>query len=197
MTHSSRIVESTLFVGDLSVSCNEANLFEIFSTCGVVRNIRIMKTRKNTSLGYAFVTMSSDKEATYAMETLNGILVSGRKMRIGFATSANSKRMVSAGIIPDPNFNVTSHDHLNSVFFRFMIPKTAGSNLHELSTAGTDEGVIRDVFNERCGPNSVSDVSIRRISDDPVRKHLQRPLPFPYVGNGPACNQGLRVHSFY
>ncbi len=167
---------STLFVGDLSVSCLENDLYELFSAYGIVTNIRVMKTRKNASLGYAFVTLSSFAEAHSAMNQLNGIMFCGRKLRIGLADARRAdsnfkyvfgKSPTSHPYSPTNPDSPTNSNHLkhpsNSVYFKFSISKQAA-----MFGKSTDEGIIRDLINNACGSEAVSDLSIRRITDEAV-----------------------------
>lgn len=210
---------STLFVGDLSVSCTEEILHDLFVSFGRVCSVRIMQTRKKMSLGYAFVDMGSVESAVSAMENINGLSVCGRNIRIAFATdsqgsnraysstntmtpgaisaSGNNNSARSPGTTKDHNSNLnavgglvppsnsvqakgTSHQCINSIFFRFTLPKTAIAllaveqaldNVIPLSVQrvnaeqSIDELSIRSLFNFYCGSDCVTDVTIRRISD--------------------------------
>jgi RNA recognition motif-containing protein len=57
----------TLFAGDLSSTCTEEHLYELFIPFGQIQQIRIQKSKKNVSLGYAFVTMDTPINAFNAM----------------------------------------------------------------------------------------------------------------------------------
>lgn len=221
---------TTLFVGDLSVTCTEPMLMQLFSQCGTTTEVRIIRTRRNASLGYAFVTMSTAEDATTAIKQLNGHMLNGRSLRIGFANEVDNRKQSApqtAGlynngdlgskdvndveslrsgfcssqnhsshgdyvpnIVHGPqnssmpvvqpihplmtsenssllnaqlNSQQTSHDHANSVYFKFYMSQSRSTQ-----EPATDEGIIRDLFCTKCGPNSVSDVSIRRIAEEDV-----------------------------
>ena len=203
---------STLFVGDLSCTCTESMLFELFSTYGVTLEARIIKTKKkNASLGYAFVTMGSNEVAAYAVQALHGSRLCGRDIRVDFASHVDERRhdLSGAGVdnyyqthnnsnghhshnnlnqdnsvffpqyeggpinnegnmncgnsnvvnnnTPSPNSNNNAAPaHTNSVYVRFQY-----SNLGY--PIRVDEETIRN-----WGENCVSDVSIRRITEEPV-----------------------------
>lgn len=73
---------NSLFVGDLSKFCTEANLESLFSTYGHVVEVKIK--RNNTTgktLSYGFVTFLTDESAALAMEHLNGYSFFGRNLR--------------------------------------------------------------------------------------------------------------------
>jgi RNA recognition motif-containing protein len=211
---------TTLFVGDLSVTCTENMLLQLFSQCGMTAEVRIIRTRKNASLGYAFVTMCTSEEATAAIEQLNGYRLNGRSLRIGFANEVDNRKQAApaynggamnsfedshGNFVPPPpiqsrggyspntvhypptapvvrtnhplitsdnnvsllnaqlNSQQVSQDNSNSVYFKFFVPVS-----RSVMGQGTDEGIIRDLLSSKCGPNSVSDVSIRRIAEEEV-----------------------------
>lgn len=71
-----------LFVGDLSVCCREHHLRELFQEFGQVLKTEIKQGQKAFKLlGYGFVTLPSYVEAEAAMNSLNGKLVLGRRLR--------------------------------------------------------------------------------------------------------------------
>jgi len=76
---------STLFVGDLSIFVTEKDLIHAFSCYGDIDEIKIMRcneTKKN--LSYGFVKFISADAAFKAQEELNGSILQGRPMRIGW-----------------------------------------------------------------------------------------------------------------
>lgn len=73
---------SSLFLGDLSKFCTEADLEKIFSQFGEINQIRIMRnTNTGKALSYGFISFMSNECAASAMENLNGISLHGRTMR--------------------------------------------------------------------------------------------------------------------
>lgn len=75
-------VDSTIFVGDLSVICLAEHLTDLFKEYGTVLKSEILQgVQPYRFLGYGFITMSTVKEASYAMECLNGVMLFGRKLR--------------------------------------------------------------------------------------------------------------------
>lgn len=75
----------SLFVGDLAVTCDETDLIDMFTPYGNIVSVRIMRTRKKLTLGYAFVAYDTIQSAKLAMDALNGVSLCGRNMRIAFA----------------------------------------------------------------------------------------------------------------
>lgn len=73
---------NSLFIGDLSKFCTEANLEGLFSSYGQVVDVKIK--RNNTTgktLSYGFVTFINEQCAASAMDQLNGVAFFGRNLR--------------------------------------------------------------------------------------------------------------------
>lgn len=72
----------SLFVGDLSIFCTEADMQEAFQPHGEIVEVKVMRcdeTHKN--LCYGFVKFSNQEDAQRAMDALNSSLLCGRPMR--------------------------------------------------------------------------------------------------------------------
>lgn len=75
-----------LYVGNLSYSVDDQSLTNLFSQFGQVDSARVVMDRDSgRSKGFAFVEMSSESEATAAIEKLNGSDLSGRAMNVSEA----------------------------------------------------------------------------------------------------------------
>ena len=205
---------STLFIGDLSVTCTEAQLLGLFLKCGGAISVRIIKTRKQASLGYAFVNMINGESALNAISHLNGTMLCGRNIRVCLAEddkrhhfSVSGHSMLGASVyatadqsygsvedahnvnstisVPNMHFSTNSNSpfyssnednthvsreghsahgesgnkkHENSIYFKFQCPLPLTTN----------EGVLRDLITSCIGENSVSDITIRRITEEGV-----------------------------
>ena len=75
-----------LYVGNLSYSMDDQSLADLFSQYGQVESARIIMDREtNRSKGFAFVEMSTDTEASAAIEKLNGTEQGGRSINVSEA----------------------------------------------------------------------------------------------------------------
>lgn len=75
-----------LYVGNLSYNVSDEGLASMFAQCGTVESARIVMDRDSgRSKGFGFVEMSSDSEATTAIEKLNGQPFEGRNMNVSEA----------------------------------------------------------------------------------------------------------------
>jgi RNA recognition motif-containing protein len=77
---------SKLYVGNFSYSVSEDDLRELFSTHGVVREVKVIEGK-----GFGFVEMSSPAEAEKAKEALNGANHKGRTIRVDEARPPKEK----------------------------------------------------------------------------------------------------------
>lgn len=75
-----------LYVGNLPYSANDQSLNDAFAECGTVQSAKVIMDRDSgRSKGFAFVEMSSDTEATAAIERFNGADWEGRAMNVSEA----------------------------------------------------------------------------------------------------------------
>ena len=75
-----------LYVGNLTFDATESNLRDLFAASGVVSDCKIMTDRDTGQpRGFAFVEMSSEKEANDAIESLDGREYGGRNLRVNQA----------------------------------------------------------------------------------------------------------------
>jgi len=75
-----------LYVGNLSYTVTDETLQSIFAEHGTVESARIVMDRDSgRSKGFGFVEMSSDSEATSAIEKLNGTEQYGRNLNVSEA----------------------------------------------------------------------------------------------------------------
>ena len=71
-----------LFLGDLSLHCNEADLAQVFSPFGTIQEIRVKRSKETSkTLSYGFLEFSSASAAVNAMNSMDGVVVKGRPLR--------------------------------------------------------------------------------------------------------------------
>lgn len=138
---------AALFVGDLSSCCTEDDLHAAFSPYGIVRHVRIQKSRdklsgQRVSAGYGFVKMNDVETAHLAMEGVNGTCIAGRNVRVKSASHHSE----------DSN----KQESKMSIYVKFV-----GCT----AEAVTNESVIREVFSQF---GTVEDVTIRKQFIDVV-----------------------------
>ena len=75
-----------LYVGNLSFNTTETDLQDLFAGAGTVQEVMLIQDKfTGKSRGFAFVTMSSDEEATKAVNEFNGKTVDGRALTVNEA----------------------------------------------------------------------------------------------------------------
>ena len=79
-------MNNKLYVGNLSFNTTESELYDAFAAHGVVVEANLMLDRETgRPRGFAFVTMSSEEEATKATEALNGTTLGDRTLTVNVA----------------------------------------------------------------------------------------------------------------
>lgn len=87
-----------LYVGNLSHSVDSAALKTWFSEFGVVESVNVVTDRETgQNKGYGFVQMTTDAEATAAVEALNGKEVEGRILKVAEANPPKVKPRFGGG----------------------------------------------------------------------------------------------------
>lgn len=87
-----------LYVGGLSYSTTEAGLKDSFSQAGsVVSAIVIMDKMTGRSKGFGFVEMSTEEEATAAIDMFNGKELDGRAVTVNEARPQEDRPKRSFG----------------------------------------------------------------------------------------------------
>lgn len=75
-----------IYIGNLSFNVDDESLTGLFSKYGEVETARIITDRDTgRSKGFAFVEMSTDLQASAAIEKLNGTDFSGRSINVSEA----------------------------------------------------------------------------------------------------------------
>src|SRR6185369_13390145 len=79
-------MSTKLYVGNLAFQTTSQDLQDLFSQAGTVQSASVMEDRETgRSRGFAFVEMSSEEEATSAIQQFNGKEVSGRALKVNEA----------------------------------------------------------------------------------------------------------------
>lgn len=82
-----------MFVGNLSFDTREEQIRELFGPIGEVLSVSIPADRDSgRARGFAFVELSTPKEAAAAIEQLNGRELDGRSLRVNGADDRPSSQ---------------------------------------------------------------------------------------------------------
>jgi RNA recognition motif-containing protein len=75
-----------LYVGNLAFQTTSQELQQLFGQAGTVQSASVVEDRDTgRSRGFAFVEMSSEEEATAAIEQFNGKEIGGRALKVNEA----------------------------------------------------------------------------------------------------------------
>jgi len=75
-----------LYVGNLAFQTTSQDLQDLFAQAGTVESAQIIEDRDTgQSKGFAFVEMSTQEEATSAIEQFNGKEIGGRALKVNEA----------------------------------------------------------------------------------------------------------------
>ncbi|RID74892.1 hypothetical protein BRARA_B01968 [Brassica rapa] len=98
---------SSLCVGDLDKSVNEAHLLNLFNQVAPVQTVRVCRDLSHRSLGYAYVNFANPNDAMRAMDTLNYTPIKDRPIRIMRSNRDPSTRLSGKGNVFIKNLDVS------------------------------------------------------------------------------------------
>lgn len=79
-------MESKLYVGNLSYNVSEADLRQLFSQAGQIKEVALIVDRDTRQpKGFGFVEMATQAEAAKAIQMFNDHEVDGRRMMVSIA----------------------------------------------------------------------------------------------------------------
>ena len=74
---------TTLYVGNLSFYTQESQLLELFSMCGMVKNLHMgLNNKTYKPCGFCFVEYYTRQDATLAIDCLNLVLLDKKRIRV-------------------------------------------------------------------------------------------------------------------
>jgi nuclear cap-binding protein subunit 2 len=89
---------NTLYIGNLSYSTKENQVWEIFNKVGKVKRIIMGLNRYTlTSCGFCFIEFFTKNEALWVISYLNGIKIGNRLIRIDFDEGFKKGRQFGRG----------------------------------------------------------------------------------------------------
>ena len=70
----------TLFIGDISVFCSEIDIYDFFRNFGMIEEVKLMKGKNNSPIGYAFLTFVDLASCQHAL-IADGAVFMGRAIK--------------------------------------------------------------------------------------------------------------------
>lgn len=77
--------DRVLYVGNLDKSITEDLLKQYFQAGGPIQNVKIIEDMKNEYVNYAFVEYIRSHDANFALQTLNGVQLENKTLKINWA----------------------------------------------------------------------------------------------------------------
>lgn len=86
-------MNNRVYVGNLSYDVTTDGLRACFAEFGEVSDTHVVKDRETgRARGFAFVTMTTQAEATHAVAQMNGAMFEGRPLRVNIAEERKPSR---------------------------------------------------------------------------------------------------------
>ena len=77
--------DKVLYIGNLDKAITEDVLKQYFQVAGQIADVKVMIDKKNNHVNYAFVEYLTHHDANVALQTLNGIQLESKKVKINWA----------------------------------------------------------------------------------------------------------------
>jgi cold-inducible RNA-binding protein len=85
-------MSNKLYVGNLAFQTTSEELQDLFAQAGTVQSARVVEDRDTgRSRGFAFVEMSSNAEASAAIDQFNGKELGGRSLKVNEAKAREER----------------------------------------------------------------------------------------------------------
>ncbi|XP_068676330.1 ELAV-like protein 1 [Montipora foliosa] len=83
--------KKNVIVNYIPPDITEVRIREMFSACGSVVGVKLMRDKSGVSLGYAFVNYNSGLEATRAIEAFDGKQMGSKTIRVSYARPSSEE----------------------------------------------------------------------------------------------------------
>jgi RNA recognition motif-containing protein len=74
--------EKKLYVGYIAFKCHEDDFYTIFSNCGDVGDVSLVRDEEGRNRGFGFVTMRTNDGGSKAVDKLNNMVNHGRNIAV-------------------------------------------------------------------------------------------------------------------
>ncbi|XP_042047290.1 29 kDa ribonucleoprotein B, chloroplastic-like [Salvia splendens] len=138
-------IRRKLFVLNLPWSFSVVDIKTLFSECGDVSDVEIIKQKDGKNRGFAFVTMASGDGAQAAIEKFDSYEVVGRIIRVQFAKRFKKPVRPAPVIVPPPG--ETRH----RIYVSNLAWKVRSNNLRELFSSNFNPVSARVIFDNPSG----------------------------------------------
>ena len=77
----------TISITNLNFRTSIDDIYRAFSRFGTITECRMLLNDRGESKGYAFLGFAENRDATQAIETMNGFHMDGRAIKVGWSTA--------------------------------------------------------------------------------------------------------------
>ncbi|KAL6949962.1 hypothetical protein ACO0QE_000631 [Hanseniaspora vineae] len=143
----------SVYVGDLSLSVTEYDLLQLFKSYypTTVKKVKIVfDLQTSISKGYGFVEFSDSYDQTKALQTMNGVFLKGKPIRISSASSSSSSSTSSSNNAQanksksnQSRFGVGKTVKSSNSFKRTSVPATVHDYNQIMSSYHTQKVVLK------------------------------------------------------
>ena len=173
--------KTNLIVNYLPHSMNEDDVKNLFSAVGRVQSCKLIKDKlSQTSLGYAFVNYFTAEEAEKAIQSLNGLLLENKTVKVSYARPSSASIKNANLYVAHLPVNYSTHD-LDALFRPFGVIITSRV------LVDTTTGVSRGVGFVRFDKNTEAETAISALSGK-ILPGAAQPLLVKYA-NQPKSSQ--------
>jgi RNA recognition motif-containing protein len=142
---------TTLFLGDLSIFCNEQEIFNLFQPFGPIESVQLKKCeKKKPHLSYGFIKFAYRQSADQALQQTNGQIFLGRAIRVGWAMDNPALKSPKMRMMENKAIKQTAQIHVTFTSRNPQLPVTEATLRHVFSRYGevVDVTINKTMFNK-------------------------------------------------
>ncbi|KAL3995359.1 RNA recognition motif family protein [Acanthocheilonema viteae] len=147
--YSTSLERNKIFVNNVHYDATEEQLKEIFTTFGIIRDVRIVTHKSGKSKGCAYIEFENDDDAAAAVKAGEDLILLERKLSVAISNPPKRKEQLQR-----LSFNTTSSSHQRSKID--LIPRTLAKTVKPVKStddnrnSGNDLGVsVKSMSNEQ------------------------------------------------
>ncbi|KAG7212088.1 hypothetical protein KM043_012440 [Ampulex compressa] len=146
-TKGNEVLRTNLIINYLPQSMTEKDLYSLFVTIGPVESCRVMKDYKTGySYGFGFVNYAKAEDAATAINTLNGLQVQNKRLKVSFARPSGEEIKETNLYVTNLPRNITE-SQIDDIFSKYG--NIVQKNILKDKLTGLPRGVAFVRFDKR------------------------------------------------
>ncbi|CAO2838008.1 unnamed protein product [Amaranthus hypochondriacus] len=134
-----KILKRKLYVVNLPWSLSSDGLKNLFSECGTVKDVELIRDKNGRNRGFGFVTMGSGEEAQAVIDKFNSKEYSGRVIKVEFARRLKKPR-------PQPEIVLPVKETRHKLYVSNLQWKVRSNHLREFFSSNFNPVSARVIF---------------------------------------------------